>query len=148
MIQNWFVPYGILAARFVPVFRKKLSNFSAIDFLSVISSLAIIKLLGKESFYTLNFPMIDFMIFQVFLMLFSHFFNLFWKYNFFNCFFSFSHKFLYILYASSFFEFLFFKNFPSRLCSFLESFLKPGVIQELARFFGFISIFFSGNAWS
>ena len=41
---------GILAARFVPVFIKKLLNFSAIDFLSVTSSLSIIKLLGKEPF--------------------------------------------------------------------------------------------------
>ena len=48
------VPCGILATRFVPVFKKNL-NFSAIDFLSVISSLAIIKFLEKESFYTLNF---------------------------------------------------------------------------------------------
>ena len=71
------MPCGILAVRFVPVFTKKLLNFSAIDFLSVISSLAIVKRLGKESFCTLNFQMIDFIIFQVFLMLFLHFFNLF-----------------------------------------------------------------------
>ena len=71
------VPCGILAARFVPVSTKKLLNFSATDFLSVISSLAIIKLLGKESFCTLNFPMIDFMIFQILLTLFLYFFNLF-----------------------------------------------------------------------
>ena len=44
------VPCGILAAKFVPVFTKKLSNFSGIDFLSVISSLVIVKLLGKNHF--------------------------------------------------------------------------------------------------
>ena len=43
------VPCGILAARFVPVFTKKL-KISAIDFLSVISSLAKVKLLGKNHF--------------------------------------------------------------------------------------------------
>ena len=43
------VPCGILAAKFVPVFTKKLSNFSAIDFLSVIV-LVIVKLLGKNHF--------------------------------------------------------------------------------------------------
>ena len=43
------VPCNILAARFVHVFTKKLLNFSAIDFLSVVSSLAIIKLLGKKT---------------------------------------------------------------------------------------------------
>ena len=61
-------------------------------FLSVISSLAIIKFLGKESLCILDFPMIDFLIFQVFLMLLPHFFNLFWKYRFFDCFFNFSNK--------------------------------------------------------
>ena len=43
------VPCGILAAKFVLVFTKKLSNFSAIDFLSVIV-LVIVKLLGKNQF--------------------------------------------------------------------------------------------------
>ena len=53
------VLYGILAVRFVPVFTKKLLHFSTIDFLSVISSLAIMKLLGKESFCNLDFPRVS-----------------------------------------------------------------------------------------
>ena len=60
------VPCGILAPRFVTVFKKKLLNFSSADFLSVISSLAVVKLLRKESLCTLNIPMIDFMAFQIF----------------------------------------------------------------------------------
>ena len=59
------LPCGILAAKFSLVFTKKLLNFSAKDLLSVISSLAIVKLFGKESFC------------KVFLMVFSYFFNYF-----------------------------------------------------------------------
>ena len=44
------VPCGILAARFVPVLTRNLLDLSAIDLSSVISSLTIIKLLGKEHF--------------------------------------------------------------------------------------------------
>ena len=50
-----FVQCGILGARFVPLFIKKLLKFSAIAFLSVISLLPVIELLGKESFCALTF---------------------------------------------------------------------------------------------
>ena len=89
-----FVSCGILAARFVLVFTKKLLNLSAIDFLPVISSLTIVNLLGKKSFCTLNFSMIDFLIFQEFSILFSHFVNLLWNYNFFDCFLNFHTTFI------------------------------------------------------
>ena len=108
---------------FVPVFTKKVLNFSAIDFLSVISSLTIFKLLGKESFCTLNFPMIEFTVFHIFLILFSHFFNLFWRYNCFDSFFNFSNKlfihlvYFFIFWTSFFQEFLIYEFlfFPWRL---------------------------------
>ena len=74
------IPCDILADRFVSVLTKKLLNFPAVDFLSVICSLAVAKLLRKESFCNLNFPVIDFMIFQVcYVILFSDFLNIFWK---------------------------------------------------------------------
>ena len=82
------VPCNILAARFVHVFTKKLLNFFAIDFLSVISSLEIIKLLGKKTNLYSKFSNKRFhdfaSIFNVNLA-----FNFFWKYNFFHCFFRF-----------------------------------------------------------
>ena len=68
-----FVQCGILAARFVPLFIKKLLKFSAIAFLSVISLLPVIELLGKESFCALTFQKKSFIIFQQFLLLFSLF---------------------------------------------------------------------------
>lgn len=49
------IPCDILADRFVSVLTKKLLNFSAVDFLSVICSLTVAKLLRKESFCNLNF---------------------------------------------------------------------------------------------
>ena len=46
------MPCGILAARFVPLFTKKLLNFSATDFLSTISSLAQLNFWEKNHLYS------------------------------------------------------------------------------------------------
>ena len=68
---------GFLSARMEPTIKKHLLNVSAIIFVSVISSLLISKLFGKFSLHILDFPITAFMTFQLFLVLFLYYFNLF-----------------------------------------------------------------------
>ena len=64
---------GILEAGFEPTLIKNSLNLSVITILSVIDVLFILKVLETFSGKTLDFLIISFIIFQVVLILFSHF---------------------------------------------------------------------------
>ena len=94
-----FVPLGgILSTRLEPTFIKNLLNISAIIlFISDFFCYWCLNSLGIYHYILLDFPITAFMTFQVFFILFSYCFKLFWKWSFFDCFFNFSNKFLYML---------------------------------------------------